>query len=215
MRYIKLLLVFFVLISVYCPAQESKSDLVFSGTLAHYFPFGKESVTPGYYVYPIDPGLELLYQYQLGSAFFIGSGLSYQMGRISTLKGGERRLRFGEISIPIQIKFILIKIDKVNLFTTVGYSYGQMIHLDFEEPYVNKWVNVHTEYEEHYSEKDSFTDLLFGLGLSFPVTEKNALEISPYIKYRLKDYWMEYYRDNVYCGIKISYQLNLGKNENL
>lgn len=214
MRYIKLVLVFFVLVSVYCTAQESKSSLVFSGTLAHYIRSGIESGTPGIYVYPVDPGLELLYQYRLGSAFFISSGLSYQMGRISTLKGAERRFRFGEISVPIQLKSILVRSNKVNLFATGGFSYGQMAHLDWEAPTsANEWVDVRTEYEEHYSEKDSFADLLFGLGVSFPIADQNVLEISPYLIYRLKDYWMGYFRKDLYYGIKISYQLNLNRNE--
>lgn len=41
-------------------AQQGKSDLVFSGTLAHYIRSGIESGNQGFYVYPVDPGLEVL-----------------------------------------------------------------------------------------------------------------------------------------------------------
>ena len=39
-------------------AQQGKSDLVFSGTLAHYIRSGIESGNQGFYVYPVDPGLK-------------------------------------------------------------------------------------------------------------------------------------------------------------
>jgi len=199
-------------------AQQGKSDLVFSGTLAHYIRSGIESGTPGFYVYPVDPGLEVLYQYRLGSAFFISSGLSYQTGRIATLKGAERRFSFGEISVPILFKSILVQREKVNLFATAGLSYGQMIHLNIEAPTSqSEWIEIPREfrkYEEHYSEKDAFADLLFGLGVSYTLSPKSEFAILPYFKYRVKDNGMEYFRDNKYYGIKISYQLNFNKNEN-
>lgn len=141
------------------------------------------------------------------------------MGRIATLKGATRRFRFGEISVPIIVKSILVQRDKKNLFATAGFSYGQMVHLNMQSPTSqSEWIEIPREfrkYEEHYSEKDAFADLLFGLGFSFTLSPKSEFAILPYLKYRVKDNGMEYYRDNLYYGIKISYQLNLNKNENL
>ncbi|HET6559147.1 MAG TPA: hypothetical protein VFG54_17630 [Prolixibacteraceae bacterium] len=214
MQNLKILLIFFVFISVYCTSQESKSDLVISGTVAHYQRSGQYSGVPGTFKYPVDPGLEVLYQYRVGNSFFLMSGLSYQYGRISSWKEADNRFRFGEISLPFYLKQILIKSDKLSLYTSFGLSYGKMLNLDWEVP--NKgsgWGDVDRQQNEHYSEKNAFADLLFDLGVSFPVSDHNAIAISPYVKYRLKDYWMEYYRKDLYYGIKISYQLNLGKNE--
>ncbi|HLN74406.1 MAG TPA: hypothetical protein VK205_14015 [Prolixibacteraceae bacterium] len=214
MKYIKLLLVVFVLMSVYCSAQESKSDLVFSGTLAHYQRLGGNTGIQGFYNYPVDPGIEVLYQYRVANTFLLSSGLCYQYGRIASWKGSENRFRFGEISLPLIFKQLLVKDDKLNLFTSFGISYGKMLNLDWEVPEKGTgWGAVDRHQNEHYSVKNAFSDLLFDVGVSFPLSNQNAIAISPYLKYRLKDYWMEYFRKDVYYGIKISYLFSLRKNE--
>lgn len=207
---------FMILIFNTVLAQQSKSNLVISGTLAHYLRSGGTSHIKGFYKYPVDPGLELLYQYRLGNGSFLSSGLTYQRGRIANYKETEDRFRFGEISIPILFKHDLIRSGKKNLFSTLGVSFGKMLHLDWERPTSSdEWFDVLGKYEEHYSEKNTFTDLLFDLGISFPASAKNTIAISPYVKYRVKDNWMGYYRDRQYYGIKISYQFNLKRNEKL
>lgn len=214
MKTILLLLVFFIFMQVNCLAQSSKSDLVFSGTLAHYQRSGGNTGILDFYNYPVDPGLEVLYQYRISKTSYISSGINYQYGRIASWQGAENRFRFGEISVPINIKQVLMKNDKLNLFTSIGISYGKMLNLEWEVP--NKgtgWGTVDKNQNEHYSEKNTFADLMFDFGVSFPITNNTALAISPYLKYRSKDYWMGYFRESVYYGIKISYQLNLGKKE--
>lgn len=197
-------------------AQTSKNSLVFGGMLTHFQRSGEKSDIKGFYNYPVDPGAELLYQYQLSRVFFLSSGFSYQYGRISTWKGARNRFRFGEISVPVMLKLKLIQGDKKNFFASVGFAYGKMLHLDWESPSsLNEWIDVPRKYNEHYSNNDSFADLLLGLGMSFPNSHQNEFEIAPYIKCRVKDNWMGYFRNNLYYGLKISYQLNLKRNEKL
>lgn len=82
-------------------AQESKNSLVLSGSLAHYERSGQSINVIGSYKYPVDPGFELLYQYQLSSTFFLGAGLNYQFGRIANWEGQVDRFRFGKMSCPL------------------------------------------------------------------------------------------------------------------
>lgn len=216
MKYLKLLLIFFVFISAYCPAQESKSSLVLSGALAHYERTDKSVNVIGFYKYPVDPGLELLYQYQLGSTFFLSAGFNYQIGRVANWEGPVDRFRFGEMSLPLIGKLKFSSYNKTNLFATMGFFYGKMVYVDWESPAKgNEWANVDKKYNEHYSNDDSFADIMIGMGISFTIFHQNEFAITPYLKYRVNDNWINYARHNISYGIKISYQLNLSGNEKM
>lgn len=208
MRYIKLVLVVFVLMSVCCSAQESKSSLVFSGTLNHYERSGKTAPIIGFYKYPVDPGFELLYQYQLSNLFSFNTGINYQFGRVANWEGQVDRFRFGEISLPIIGKLNLASNNNKGLFTMVGFSYGKMAYSYWESPSKGSgWDRVDKKYDEHYSNDDSFADVLIGMGISFPIYHQNEFAFTPYLKYRVNDNWMGYALNSMYYGFKISYQL--------
>lgn len=199
-----------------CMAQESKSSLVFSGSLNHYVRSGKNLDVIGFYKYPVDPGFELLYQYQLSNSFFLSTGLNYQFGRIANWEGQVDRFRFGELSLPIIGKLKFSNNNKTGLFTILGFSYGQMTYVDWESPAKgNDWDNVNKKFDEHYSNDDSFADVLLGMGISFPIFHQNEFAITPYLRYRVNDNWMEYARKSSYYGIKFSYQLNFKRNEEM
>jgi hypothetical protein len=197
-------------------AQENKSSLVFSGALAHFERADKFVNTIGFYKYPVDPGLELLYQYQLSRTFFLSTGLNYQLGRVANWDGARDRFRFGEMSLPLIGKLKFSSHNKTNLFATMGFFYGKMVYVDWESPAKgNEWVNVNKKYNEHYSNDDSFADVMLGAGISFPIFHQNEFAITPYLKYRVNDNWMNYARHNISYGIKLSYQLNLKGNEKI
>ncbi len=205
-------LIFFLSLCNITWAQGDKNSLIFSGTLAHYIRSGEKSDIKGFYNYPVSPGVEVLYQYKFSKFSYLSSGVNYQRGRFANYMEAHDRFRFGEISVPIIFKQVLMQKDKKNLFATAGFSYGTMVQLSWESPTSSsEWVDVPREYDEHYSDKDSFADLLFSFGASFRATPKNEFSISPYFKYRLKDNWMNYFRNELHYGIKISYQLNLIK----
>lgn len=190
-------------------AQEGKSALIISGALAHFSRTGENASSNGFYQFPVDPGLSVFYQYQIGKKYFLSSGISYQMGRLATHDGYMDRFRFGEISVPLMLKRNLVHWNKTEFFMTIGISYGEMIHLDFESYGSGGWQDVPRKYDERYSEEDSFTDLLFNPGISFHVNQKTIVEIAPFLKYRVNDNWMEYARGNRYYGLMINYKFNL------
>ncbi len=195
-------------------AQLSKSSLIIGGTLAHYDRSGKFSDIIGFYKYPVDPGVELLYQYQVSNAFFVGAGINYQLGRIANWDGQVDRFRFREISVPLFGKLKFTQSNNKNFFAVVGFSPGKMVSVDWESPAKGTgWDSVDKKYDTHYSDKDSFADILFGLGLSIPAFHHHEFAAIPYLKYRVNDNWVGYARDNFFYGIKLSYQLNLKGNE--
>lgn len=196
------------------PKNESRSSLVFSGSFAHYQRSGKSVNVIGFYNYPVDPGFELLYQYQISSLFFLNVGLNYQFGRIANWEGEVDRFRYGEMSLPFVGKLKFSNNKKTGLFAIMGFSFGQMVYVDWESPAKGSgWDNVDKKYNDHYSNDNSFADIMLGMGISFPIFHQNEFAITPIFKYRVNDNWMGYARDNVYYEIKFSYHLNLIRNE--
>jgi len=213
--YFSLILVLVLLFPRPIYAQLSKSSLIIGGTLAHYDRANKFSDIIGFYKYPVDPGLELLYQYQFNNTFYLGAGINYQLGRIANWEGQVDRFRFSEISVPLIGKLKITQNNKKNFFALVGVSLGKMVNVDWESPIKGTgWDNVDKKYDPHYSDKNSFVDLLFGMGLSIPTFHHHELAAIPYLKYRVNENWIGYARDNFFYGIKFNYQLNLKGNEN-
>lgn len=190
-------------------AQERKSDLVFDLTFAHYNGTSKDFINPpeGVYTYPIDPGLEISYQYKLTQWMAVGSGVCYQRGRLPAYLN---RFRFGEISIPLLLRLIMNPNSKNKVFLSTAIYEGKILHIVADNNGKGEiWNNIDLKYIDGYSESSFFTDLSFNAGISFLADHQNEFSISPMVKFRLKDNWMKNYRDNMFYGIKFSYQLNL------
>ncbi len=59
-------------------AQETKNSVVLSGVLTHYEQISKyrsAKVVHGYYQYPVDPGIEVLYLRNLNKNISLGTGI--------------------------------------------------------------------------------------------------------------------------------------------
>ena len=190
-------------------AQEKKDALIVNVTLEHLIRTGRTFEDLGFYKNPVAPGISVLYQHQLTPKYFLSSGIVYQMGRLATYDGYVDRFRFGEMSVPLILKRVLSENEHKELSMSLGAFYGKMIHLDWESPSSGDWIDVPRKYDEHYSEKNSFADLFFSLGIYFPNNKGNKIGIEPYLKYRLKDNWMGYARHDLYYGLMVNYKLNL------
>jgi hypothetical protein len=166
----------------------------------------------GFYNYPVDPGLEIVYQYKLNNSFFISSGINFQHGRIANYKHSEDRLRFNELSIPLVAKAMLYSGIKSQFYISSGISLGWLTGFDWESPdSADNWKRVDYRYDEDdYSGDNFFIDILFSPGVAFK-SGKNGFSVAPYFNFRLNDYWIGSFREKFYYGIKMNYQLNLQK----
>lgn len=207
------LVLFLFVQTVNIEAQESKSSLVFSGILSHYSRSGEFLDKPGFYKFPIDPGLEILYQFPVNKSVSLISGLSFQWAHFANYVQTVDRFRFGEIGIPIIIRKEILQKDKAKFYISSGMYGGIVSFLDWETLGKPEWEDVSTQYEEHYSKSDFYVDFYVDCGILYSLKNQNSISISPYFKYRIKENWMDYYRQSFFYGLKISYQLNILKNE--
>lgn len=194
--------------------QESRSSLVFSGELTHFQEKRGIAVAAdgsnidGYYLFPLNPGIGLFYQYQADDKNYFLIGVNYRMCSISSTRYDILRFRYREPSFSIGYKKYFFKREKIGLYSSIGLSYGQTKLSDSEHYGHIKWVYLNPKELMGYSNNDSFADIVFNAGILFPSSQ---IEIAPELGYRLKDNWMGFYRHRFYFGFQINYQLKFSK----
>ena len=195
-------------------SQEFKSSIMVSSAISHLTRNGFEDVSQGFYRFPIDPGLEVAYLLHFENFSDVGIGLSYQYWHFANRRSTVRRFRLSEISVPVFFQKAINHGSKCSFTIISGINPGQFIHLDWEGPNKdNGWSEIRREFDETYSEKSFFIDTSFGAGFNYSQKKRYSIFIIPFVKYRLKDNWMEYYREKFYYGIRVGYQFNFKKNE--
>jgi hypothetical protein len=190
-------------------AQETKNSIVLSGVLAHYEQISKyrsAKVVPGYYLYPIDPGIEVLYLRYLNKNISLGTGICYQKGRISDFIINPDRFNFSEVSIPFLLSS-RFKFDERNgLLITTGLYGGKTIlrKAEFIDS-LNAW-HENSDFDiSWYSDDVFFLDIYFGAGYSYSISPKSSISIMPFIKYRANTVWLNDFQEKLHYGVKLSY----------
>lgn len=196
------------------PKQESKSSLIFSGSFMHFQEkqgnviAGDVSNIRGYYLFPLNPGLGIFYQYQIFQENYLLIGANYRTCYISSNKNDILRFRYQEPSFSICLKSYYLKNENVALFSMIGLLYGRMKLLASEHYGHINWVDLNPKDLIAYSNNDSFVDIVFNAGVLFPSSQ---IEIAPELGYRMTDNWMSFYRHRFYYGFQINYQLKFSK----
>ena len=189
-------------------AQEEKSDIGFNLSLVHYTGTSDDMYyhPKGYYSYSIDPGIEILYRYKLTNWISVGTGACYQRGRIPAYLN---RFQFGEISVPLLFRFVTNPANKSKVFLSTAMYAGKILHISADNFGRIDWHNLEMKYIQGYSQNSFFVDLSVNAGVSFKAEDNNEFSVSPVVKFRVKDNWMENYRESIYYGIIVTYQFNL------
>lgn len=197
------------------PKQESRSSLIISGSFIHSQGKQNQLTTKdasgimGYYLYPVNLGLGISYQYQIFKENYLLAGINYQVCHVASTEAGIMRFRYTEPSISVHLKHYFLKNKKIGLFSLTGLSFGRMTLLASESHgHIATWSDFSTKYLEYYSNNNSFIDLIFNAGVFFPTSH---IEIAPAIGCRLNDNWMGYYRHRFFYGLTINYQLKFSK----
>jgi hypothetical protein len=189
-------------------AKKGKSSIGCSLVLAHYANSNQKFIGPvvGFYTYPVDPGIEISYHYLLNKRINLGAGLSYQKVRIPAY---VNRFRFNEVSIPILFEYTKHPERRNKIILSTALSAGKVNNLIVDNLGSGDiWHTIPLKYVDNYSEKCFFMDILFSPGISLVTINQNEISISPFVKYRIIDNWMQNYREHFYYGIKLNYQLN-------
>lgn len=193
-------------------AQEKKQSISFNAILSHYMK-PKDSylgLERGYYFYPIDPGLELLYKRKLNNKFVLGLGINYQFGRNASNLGGPLRFKFQELSIPVILQKELTLNGK-NWNLTSGIYGGKTMKVIVEHP--NKYWewSEWSDYNilEFYSGDEIFIDIYLDFQKELFSWENSRLLIAPYSSFRINSTWLTNYQRKLHYGLKINYELKI------
>ena len=209
----KILILILILLSGVClQAQEAKNKFVVSGMLAHYDQISKyhsADVIIGYYRYPIDPGIEVLYLKNLNKTFSLGTGVCYQKGRMSDFIHNPYKFNFAEVSIPFLFSS-RFKLDEKNglLFTTGLYCGKTILRRVYFLDSVNNWGEIPDFDIGYYSDDVFFLDIYFSAGYSYSILQKSSISITPFIKYRPNTVWLNSFQKKLHYGVKLSYSFN-------
>jgi hypothetical protein len=193
-------------------AQEAKNKIVISGILAHYEQISKyrrAKYVDGYYQYPVDPGIEVLYLRNLNKNISLGTGICYQKGKIMDFIFNPYRFHFAEVSIPILFNSSFKFDEKNGLLISTGLYGGKTILLKAENTgsaygwQENPYFDI-----GYYSDDEFFLDLYFGAGYSYSISQKSNISIMPFIKYRANTVWLNDFQEKLHYGLKLSYSIN-------
>jgi hypothetical protein len=216
MKKIKLLLLILVCF-VWVNAQEKTPSLIINGQLSHYI--GKGEKIPdihGPYRFPVDPGFELLYAIKIKPGLSIMPGICYSWGKLSSENpnsGVQYRTNFKELSFPVLIKKQVGDI----LFISTGVYFGKYIKADLEffsqrNETETGWADV-PSLSEAFTDEKFILDLYMDIGYSHKLYKTHKIFISPFLKYKMNDYWVSLIRSKVHYGVKLGINLNLKTQE--
>ena len=204
MKYVLIIILLFN--TFYINAQDSKSYLSVSPTFSHYIPVKATESQNGNAPYNVCPGIELLYNYKFGPSCKLGTGLSYQYANMISNANGSDKFIFGELSLPVLFT-LSGKNNRISVET--GIYAGKFLHFEWYKKSHSQWVKV-TSYDPRFGYKDqnTFADLHLAVSFVINKTDPRRAVISPFIRYRIVENWMNLYRESVYYGFKFTINMN-------
>lgn len=198
--------------------QEKKNSVNVSGLITHYFKIEDLGVDtyPGYYKFPLSPGLEITYFREIFSRFEIGTGINFQRVHVGSYvnfnleDGYTLRWRYNEFSIPLLFKksFSLKNQNQINF--TFGIYSGKQTNIISEYPQSSGWTdwkNIKTM--AGYSDDNLFFDIYFAPGYLKLLKGNSGINIAPFFSYRVNQTWLNFYQKSLHYGIKLAYSFKL------
>lgn len=204
MKYVFVVMLLFCFFCV--NAQDRKTYLSVSPTFSHFIPIKAAGSQMENAPYNVSPGIEILYNYKLGSSFKLGTGLSYQYVNMISYANGSDKFIVGEISLPV---LFTLTGENNRLSVETGVYAGKFLHFEWYKRSHSRWSKS-SSYDPRfgYKEQNTFVDLY--LAVSYVINKSNLrpAAISPFVKYRVAENWMKLYRESVYYGFKFTISMN-------
>ncbi|MEN8123175.1 MAG: hypothetical protein ABFS35_22750 [Bacteroidota bacterium] len=199
----------FVLLSA--KGQENKVDFIINGQLTQIIgkgdsPYNNILID---YIWPKSAGPEFFIELKTANNFSISAGAGYCWGQFETENiighGVEFRLKYHELNVPLLIRRDINQ----KYFVSVGLYSGWLIKGTIQNNRIGTgWFNI-SELSDRYNDEKFTMDLYMDFGKQQTISEKQKILFFPFVKYKLKDYWMGQFRSRFQYGIKISYFIKL------
>ena len=176
--------------------KESKGNFSINFTLSHYHRITENELNLGDASFNLTPGIELLYNYPLRRNTVISSGIMYQYADLESHVETTDRFKTGELNIPLLFTFR----NNSKLSFQVGTYFGMFLHFDWDYYINSSWEDRRYRDNKYYRDKNLYIDSFFAFNLK---VLQARLHISPFVKYRIKENWMDHYRSSTMVGIKV------------
>lgn len=205
----KIVLSVFVLLSAFSylsNAQNRPNKLNFN-VQTNYFIAKKDH--QGSSFNSINPGGEILYEWEFNKSFSLLTGTEYiySTWNYSMGSGSYFKIIAHEIFIPVILNDKLSK--KINL--ALGIYSGRLVYVKslYTDNIISRhWIN-NTKHTDYYSSQKFSADLFMETGFTESINRNQSIKFAPYIKYKLTDNWMVDYRSRVTIGVKINLEIEL------
>jgi hypothetical protein len=158
----------------------------------------------------LTPGIGLIYYKGIDQSIGIESGVNYQYVNVISDLDAIDKFVYGEISFSAGLKVNLFYIKNKPFSISSGLNGGKFLHFKWLVPDDYGWHSAFLKIRPKYSNKNYFTDLYLNLNYT-PDYKKSNMVITPFIKYRFIDNWINYYIERFHYGIKIGLKLKLKK----
>jgi len=190
-------------------AQEKKNRIVFGSMVTRFnnieiLNFYK-TISYGYYEHPAGPGIEAIYYRCLTPNTCVGTGISWQHGRVASDISAVSRFRFDEIGVPMVFQTGFNFCRNYRFFFTTGLVFGDIVHTTAETP--DKYEYWHT-FPISYSTDDTFfIDYYLDAGFCRTIFKQNEISIAPFLKSRINTTWLNLHEKRFMYGIKLTYSI--------
>jgi hypothetical protein len=154
--------------------------------------------------FPINPAIEILYRLPLNrkNSVLAGANYTYSLWEYTSGTSSKWKRSAHEVAFPLLIEHTLGQRTSVTLGSyMVWLVSGKQLNIN---KFTTHWIDqtASTGYDE--SSKITF-DLYLDFGFRQKVTSKHSIKYSPFIKYKIKDHWMDYVRAKTCFGLKITF----------
>jgi hypothetical protein len=152
---------------------------------------------------PINPGIEILYKIPLNRKMSISAGTNYVYNLWELINGSSKWKRSAhELSFPLLLEHSLGH----KTFITFG-SYavwlirGKQLNIN---KFTTHWIDQTDRTDYNASSRFTF-DMYLGLGIRQKFATRHGVLLTPFVKYRIKDYWMDEVQAKTSFGLMISF----------
>ena len=203
-----ILLILMICITIRSWSQREGGSIILGLGLSHYI---RDKQNELHIIEPhadIGPVAEIMYQFSLNRKLKYIAGLSYQYMIMPSYKEETHKFLISEISVLVLIRKALLPIGQKQLFITTGLCPGKLVGFKLFHEERDGWHKQDYHILEHYSNDNRlFADLYFDVGLISSDYQKGLASLSAFLRYRIKDYWLGYYKAPLYYGAKLNIRL--------
>lgn len=191
--------------------QEKGNNLSLGFSITHFKGLLQpDAYVPDSYNFLKSPGIEFLYGRKISKVFEITTGAEITNGQFYTQFFEpdwyiQPIFHFNQISFPVILRTSFRKTG-IRAFSSAGLYFGYLKNIKVKHLSKKDWVEIENyERISNFSSDRKFIDFYADTGIGIRIRTTSEIAIVPFLKYRLNNAWIDYYKHKSNIGIKITY----------